>query len=256
MGIHNLTDVTFVIHVRIDSTAREENINILVNYLQHHFNTNIMVCEETQAPRLGNLRQKLRYIWQINKEAFTHRTRCLNLMMKEATTPIVALCDTDVLLAPVQYLCARQQIIENGMDGCYPYNGQFFDIGRNHVNTVKETLSIEFLDSIQSQLGELTKVSVGGILFMNRESYLKAGLENENFKSWGYEDQERYARMGSLGLVVGRVEGPLYHMSHHRGVNSLDGHMWISNNKREFEKVRDMSREQLEEYISTWEWIQ
>ena len=54
----------------------------------------------------------------------------------------------------------------------------------------------------------------------NRQTYVDAGLENENFYGWGLEDGERYYRWLNLGYKVKRIPGPLFHLSHGRGINS------------------------------------
>ena len=61
---------------------------------------------------------------------------------------------------------------------------------------------------------------VGGAFLANLKTYKKSGLENENFYGWGLEDGERVARWGNLNYKIHRVTGPLFHLSHGRGVNS------------------------------------
>ena len=41
----DLTDVTFIIPVKIDSDDRRRNLKITLSYLQRNFDTNIIVCE-------------------------------------------------------------------------------------------------------------------------------------------------------------------------------------------------------------------
>lgn len=56
---------------------------------------------------------------------------------------------------------------------------------------------------------------------VNMESYKNAGMENEDFYGWGLEDGERFYRMYSLGYKIRRVQGPLFHLTHSRGINSM-----------------------------------
>ena len=65
---------------------------------------------------------------------------------------------------------------------------------------------------------------VGGAFLANRESYIRSGLENENFYGWGIEDGERFARWKNMGFTIERIEGPIFHLSHPRGINSAIPH--------------------------------
>ena len=62
--------------------------------------------------------------------------------------------------------------------------------------------------------------SVGGAFIVNKEKYLNAGGENENFYGWGLEDCERVKRMEILNLQVHRSIGSLFHLWHPTGKNS------------------------------------
>jgi len=90
---------------------------------------------------------------------------------------------------------------------------------------------------------------------VNKERYLTAGGENENFYGWGPEDTERRERISNLRLKISRVAGCSYHLHHPRGVNS-----YFSSRERAIESLREyfkicrMDQHELEEYISTWQW--
>jgi predicted glycosyltransferase involved in capsule biosynthesis len=90
---------------------------------------------------------------------------------------------------------------------------------------------------------------------MNKESFIKAGMENENFISWGPEDSERYNRYNILGLKVQRIQGGIYHMDHFVGENSSPTNKFFKHNEREFLKIATRSKAQLQEMINTWEWL-
>ena len=84
-------------------------------------------------------------------------------------------------------------------------------------------------------------------------------MENEKFIGWGYEDNELIERFTKLDYKIGRVPGPLYHLDHPRksvsSYNSLKkmfGYFKnpiLKNNKREFKKVKSMSKKELLKYV-------
>jgi hypothetical protein len=98
-------------------------------------------------------------------------------------------------------------------------------------------------------------VAKGGSVFWNRQKFIEVGMENENFLSWGPEDQERVERCMKLGYKWARVQGPLYHLEHARLQNSGDGHRFAKQNDEEFEKVKRFSPDELRSYIKGWSWI-
>ena len=79
-------------------------------------------------------------------------------------------------------------------------------------------------------------------------------MENENFISYGYEDNERPERFKKMGYKVGRVNGTIYHMEHARTMNSWFTNPHIENNKNLYEKLSEMSGEELLTYYETVEY--
>ena len=84
----DLKDCTFAIPVRIDSNDRMENLQLILMYLTHHFDTNIIVIENDKESKLENL-TVLKYNSEINHifqklifqllpfAGFLHRNQCL-----------------------------------------------------------------------------------------------------------------------------------------------------------------------------------
>jgi len=62
---------------------------------------------------------------------------------------------------------------------------------------------------------------IGGAFFANLKCYKESGLENENFYGWGMQDGERFYRWRNMGYRIRRIPGPLFHLSHPRGQNSV-----------------------------------
>ena len=257
----NLTDVTFNIPIRFDSPERKKNVELVVAYLLHHLNTHIIICEESPEIMFSHLQEYgCQYIYIYSENSHLHRTKCLNLMAKKSRTPIICNYDSDVLLQPRQYLKAAETVRREEFDACFPYDGRFYNLPRQYYKTIKENLSLSMLNEKKWSL--LNRNSIGGALFWNKEAFFAGGMENENFIGWGYEDNELVERFTRLGFTFGRTEGGLFHLDHPRGsvssFNSLKkiaGYIRnpvLKNNKREYNKVKAMSKEELSAYIKTW----
>lgn len=250
----NLTDVTFIIPVNFDSEDRKTNFKITINYLLRNFETNIIVMESSSSSNeefVKSVSDKITYVFHKNDSNIFHRTKLLNEMTKLSKTNIVVNYDVDVVFKPEQYIESRDMLL-NGFDFCFPYGGKFYDINKEFFNLV-ETDNLDSIDLNRCTL--FNPNSVGGAFFFNKDKYKGIGLENENFISWGHEDWERIVRIEKMGFRILRIEGNLYHLTHYRNHNSSSENPYYNQNGDEFNKVRGMNKEQLEEYIKSWDWV-
>ena len=248
-------DVTFIIPVRFDSQDRKRNFKITINFLEKTFDTNIIVMEsdkESNEEFVKLISEKLTYVFEKSDDHLFHRTKMLNHMTKMSKTNIVVNYDIDVLFKPDQYLASRFAL-KTGVDFAFPYSGKFYDINPSFFSNIENG---EF-DSINlNQCTLFNPNSLGGAIFFNKDAYTNVGLENENFISWGHEDWERIGRIEKMGYKIFRVDGVLYHLTHHRTHNSSGSNPMYNSNGNEYNKVMSMNKQQLEEYIKSWDWLQ
>jgi predicted glycosyltransferase involved in capsule biosynthesis len=137
----------------------------------------------------------------------------------------------------------------------YPFDGKFIDISGDILAKAIENLSVETLKETDGSLTHPS--SLGGVVMWNKSKFMQVGMENENFVSWGYEDNERLCRAMKLGVKVARADGCLFHMHHPVSQNSSNTkHKAYQDNQREFMKVNQMSTLELLKYIGSWSWMQ
>jgi hypothetical protein len=243
----DLSDVTFVIPVKYDHPHREENLLLCIEYLQHHFNTNIIIGE------IGNhfkyFEENVRRI-EFDLPYF-HRTKMLNDLSMAANTPYVINYDCDVFVSPVQIVKAIYDL-RNGDDFVYPYDGRFARVPRNELNTIHKYMDVGMLKGNYTGNSHKDFKSVGGAIAYNVKSFIKAGGENENFISYAPEDIERKYRFETLGFKVERVSGSLFHLDHYVSLDSSPKHQHFDNNKKELEKIKGLSKEDLTNYVKSW----
>lgn len=246
----DLSDVTFMIPCRIESPDRRRNLRILVAYLRKHLRTNILICEDNHqrqdAPgvmaELGLSPSDYGYIHLTgNDSPYTHKAKQINLMAEAATTPIVVVQDTDVIVEPSQYVFAQHAARNGAMLAC-PFNGLFFDISADYIPSIERTLTVGQVDLFDPRNEMLYKNSYGGAVFFSREVFTRLGGFNENFISWGWEDFEIYRRLEKLDERVERMWGPLLHLSHARATNSVKQNPWYDHNTAEYDRVVAMTK--------------
>lgn len=265
----DLRNATFIMPLRIESEDRLRNIVISLSYLLKNFDTNVIIQEVDEeskfqryaAPQLENLIEDMStvtLIYEESKDPIFHRTRILNDMLMESKTDVVVNYDTDVIFPISSYNIAYDMILKDGYDLVYPY-------GQGHYQekvTVNQTLINSLIESDFCENAfanhpdtENSTSDYGWAQFFNRQSYIDGGMENENFISYGYEDNERPERFERLGYKVGRVDQAIYHMEHVRTMNSWFTNPHIQNNKNLYEELKAMSPEKLKSYYETVEYI-
>lgn len=249
----DLRDVTFLVPCRIESADRRRNLRILVSYLRKYLHTNILICEDNPERQdvpgimadLGLSPDEYGYVHLTgNDSPYTHKAKQINLMAEAATTPILVVQDTDVLVEPTQYVFA-QHAVRGGAALACPFNGLFFDIAADFIPAVEQHLTVGQIDLFDPRNEMLYKNSYGGSVFFSRDVFGRLGGFNENFISWGWEDFEIYRRLEILGERVERMWGPLLHLSHARATNSVKQNPWYDHNTAEYDRIVAMSREEI-----------
>lgn len=249
----DLKQVTFCIPYFRDSKDREENLLFLLEYLTRWFDTNIIIKEAGTERTFEKFIKgdNIRYEFEYLKPGDPfHRTRYLNEMCDLSDTDILANQDTDVIVPIHAYVDAVVEIAENGADFVYPYDGRFLEISRSKIDLLRTPDG--FYAVSESELNCLNPNSVGGLIFQKKSSFVEAGKENQKFKIWGFEDNERIYRWQKLGYKIVKLPNYLIHLEHQRGQTSSEKHPHYISNIQEFYKVNNMSEIQLREYIKTW----
>lgn len=248
-------NMTIVIPVRIDSKEREENLETVLKALIKTTCSDIIILEADSVRRVffSENNSRVNYIFIEDKDSIFHRTRYLNILIKYCKTDIVGVWDTDVLIPFKQINQCVHQVL-NGVTLCYPYDGHFIPLGYETSIEVRQDV-LCFLENIKTTTIKtiMGRPSVGGAFIFNKEQYIKAGGENENFYGWGPEDAERLKRMEILDKPIRRVSGPLFHLYHPKGINSLpDSGTREKNNIKELIRISQMNKEDLKRDVKTW----
>jgi len=272
----DLRDTTFIIPIRIESEDRLRNVITICCFLLENFNTRIILKEvdstsifkERALPQiklyLGNNVDDLTHIFEKidPDDPIFYRMRYINQMLSMVDTTVVANYDCDVLLPISTYLKSEKAIVEDGFDVIYPYafgdenNGlQFCRQVWADDDVVSSFLSEDCNFSILDSKSTTAKAQYGHVQFFNKSSYIDAGMENENFRSWGPEDQERYYRFEKLGYKIGRVNDYVYHIEHSRGQDSDYANPYHGDNVNLFNYLKSLTQQELRSYYSSQKYL-
>jgi predicted glycosyltransferase involved in capsule biosynthesis len=243
-----------MIPIRIEHQDRYNNAKSVLGFLNHHFQTNVIIYEVSESgesridflPDLENL--KIDHIVKplSESEAF-HRTRYLNVMLDKVKTPVVVNYDIDVFLPPQSYITCRDRIIKGEIDVYYPYS---FGASQYQVlHSVDRTrFNLDF--SIQSILPYMGSNGIkryyseyGHCIFFNTEVYREFGGENEEFISYGPEDKERGIRFKAFTDKVEWLDDVVFHFEHHRGNDSSLANPYTQPNNMLLGKIQSLVKD-------------
>ena len=220
---YDLSDLTVLMPVRIESLVRLENVLAVLGYLERYFKINVMVWEADQKNNGILQRQisdRVNYSYVYDCDPVFYRTSYINRMANDASTDFLAVWDADVVCSPRQVNEAILKLRSGVLDFCYPYDGEFLDTGKLIREEFLENGDINVLDEFHGFMSAPYGPRMrGGAFLVNAQKYSETGMENLNFYGWGPEDWERYERWKNLGYRVGDVKGCLYHLSHPRDMN-------------------------------------
>lgn len=253
----DLKDVTFIIPLRIDTVNRLENTLVIVDFLLGNFKTRIKILEA--STRDAGLLQKLLpkevdYRFVEDRDAIFHRTKYINILARTCESPYISIWDTDVIL-PIGQIEETMNLLRNGKaDFVTPFQDKFLDSSDILRDLYIKSRDIGLLEKHQGKMKGLYNPNpIGGVFFAHRQSYKDSGMENEKFYGWGREDGERVNRWKILGYRHRHVDGPLFHLSHERGVNSSYHSPQQNDLKRaELQRSLVMSKSELKEEIESW----
>ena len=242
LKINDLSDVTFILPVRIDSDDRLFNFKTILSYIFSNFKTNVIVLEADKTSKIKELVKNYKdveYIFEEDDCIFFHRTKYLNKMLKMVKTTVTVNYDVDIMLPVSSYLDCYKKVIE-GYDLVYP-----FSFGNSQYKIHKNNEYLDFftkslnLDDIPISSLEIGGSECGHAQFFNTNSYLTGGMENENFVSYGPEDKERLWRFFCLGYKLYWNNNYVYHLEHSRSYNSWPTNPFYQSNYVHYLKLLD-----------------
>ena len=219
----DLTDLTFLILVRLDSIQRLENIIIVTDSMLKYFRTNIFVLEADSFDNgllKKNLNNKVTYQFVEDKDPVIHKTKYYKYMVNTVTTKFLAIWDTDVVVDK-NAICESMKHLREDADVALPYNGYCYDVSDIIKHYYFKHQDIRFLNRHSGKMKLLyERVLVGGAIIVKTDKYLQSGGDNEEIYGWGNDDFTRYKRFQVNNLNIYRTKNRLFHLNHPRGMNS------------------------------------
>ena len=276
----DLSNVTFIIPLRIESGDRLRNIILSTSFLLKTFDCKVIILENGEdsnftrwaLPQIRKIAptENLNYHFQRSMSNDFHRTRLLNEMIMMTTTDIVVNYDSDIILPISSYVEAKRLIDNKEAHLVYPYRfgekgerkvvidnscvsedelNKLFDfpLVRKFISEFKPEVLDESYMYAQNVNG-IGWAEYGMCQFFNTQAYKDGYLENEGFIAYAPEDVERHFRWNVLGYDIKRVDNHAYHLEHMRTENSWFNNPRMQQNNDLWDYLKNLTKQEIEEY--------
>ena len=258
-------DLTFLIPTRIETEDRLRNIISSVSYLLRHIPAKVFVKEVSNHSTfkfraLPEIKKycdisNLEYFYEESQEPLFCKSKVLNDLIVASDTKVVANYDADCILPIESYHQAYNAIVDDKVDVVYPYGCGLYQWRTEYNPQVYE----QFINSLDVSVLDSHKVlhnsTIGWTQFVNRQKYIDSYMMNENFVSWGCEDDEFYYRMSILGNRIARIDNYVYHLEHSRTHNSWFSNPNFNNNYQLWNQIKTIDKKQLIQYYESLDYV-
>ena len=254
-------DLTFLIPTRIETEDRLRNIVSSVSYLLKHIPAKVIVKEVSDHPTfrfraIPEIRKyadtsNLAYLYEETQEPLFCKSKVLNDLIVASDTKVVANYDADCILPLESYHQAYTAVNENQADVVYPYGCGVYQWCADYNQNIYEEFVNKLDVSVLDKQKKLSNSTIGWTQFVNRQKYIDSYMMNENFISWGCEDDEFYYRMSVLGNRIGRIDNYVYHLEHSRTHNSWFSNPNFNNNWVLWNTIKTFDRNKLIQYYES-----
>jgi len=255
--IYYQNELSIIIPFYCDSKDRLENLNMVLDYLNSFMKCQIIVAEQMKGntPHFSYNRGYSNVeIFRVQYDySYFHKTRLINDAFKaRVKNSIFMMHDCDAIFFPQDIDDMTTCIHNNTFSFTYPYNRMIVFVPRDRINKFKYDNDIYHIkvNDLTFTLPETPACGLGFIC--NSSLFCKVGKMNENFHLWGEEDWELYYRIQKLNYNWGIGNNFAFHIEHFRTKDGTDENCCIIENRFELDKVKNMSKERLVEYVSTW----
>ena len=236
----SLNNVSLLLPYRHDDETRLHNLlSVLEGYSQYFSDLEVIIVEDKKPEskdQLFDLSTISSHYVSFDGEELFNKSKCYNDAALLSTRPYILCADTDIFVEPEAIMDALEGIDESKV--AMPYNGvALYCKYRVRSTWVKHEHSLQVLRHIipsrlevgytddNCMVGHLQ--SPGGAVIFEKETFIKLGGYNPEFRGWGYEDDEILKRFVKQGCNPTRATNPrhmLWHFHHANATKETHSH--------------------------------
>lgn len=230
---------TYVIGYR-HNLERLQNLRRVLDWINGFGGVEVILVEQDKHSKIKQLNLKAKHIFTKSNMPY-NRSWAFNVALKFATTNIVVFGDSDLIMEPNQFISGLNAL--NNYDMVSPYNS-VVDLTQQESN-----LQLEQIVSIKRPgrgENDNQKINIsGGIAMFKKDAIYKIGGWNEDFWSWGGEDDFQTIKVKNF-LTWTELQGKCFHLYHSRVQPDMK---YYQRNLQILQKSSSMDKDQLQKVI-------
>jgi hypothetical protein len=176
-------------------------------------------------------------------------------MIREVTTPVIAIWEIDEIVPPDQLYTSAEAIRKDNANYSYAFNScNIFKVNRLFIETMIENNdTLECIYENKRWQQQIISEFVGQSFLIDYQTLKRAGNENENILAWNMNGQEIRKRLEILGLNCYKAKGTLIKI-HGNPNNNIDNflHRKHLQDLHEFLRICKMQKNELEKEVKKW----
>lgn len=230
---------TYIIAYR-HKADRLQNLRRVLDWINGFANVEVILVEQDKHSKISHLNLKAKQIFTRSELPF-NKSHAFNVGVKHSNSNIIVFGDSDLIMDPNQFILALNSISQYEMVN--PYH-TVIDLTQQ-----ESTLPFEQMVSINRPgRGEtdIQKVPLcGGICLFRKDAIMKIAGWNEDFFSWGGEDDFQSLKVKNF-LTWTELQAKCYHLYHERVQPDMK---WYQRNLQILNTTANMDKSQLQRVI-------
>jgi len=230
---------TYVIGYR-HNLERLKNLRRVLDWINGFAKVEVLLVEQDTHSKISHLGLKAKHIFTKSNMPY-NRSWAFNVALKYANSNIIVFGDSDLIMEPNQFIAGLQAIQTYEMVS--PYHS-VVDLTAQESNLpVEQVININRPGRGET---DIQKINIsGGIAMFRRDAIQKIGGWNEDFWSWGGEDDFQTMKVKNF-LSWTELQAKCYHLYHEKAQPDMK---WYQRNLQILQKTSNLSKEQLEKTI-------
>ena len=230
---------TYVIGYRHKSD-RLQNLRRVLDWINGFGGVEVLLIEQDKHSKISHLNLKAKHIF-IKSNMPYNKSWSFNVAMKNAKSNIIVYGDADLIMRPEDFINGLKMV--EHYDMVNPYKS-VIDLSVAETNLQLENL-IKLNRPGRGETDHQKVPLCGGICIFRKDAIYKIGGWNEDFWSWGGEDDFQSIKVRHFLNWI-ELDNKCYHLYHERTQPDMK---LYQRNLQIFQKATNMSKEQLEKTI-------
>lgn len=222
---------------RID---RINNLRRVLDWINGFNGVEVILVEQDTHSKISHLNLRAKHIF-VKSNLPYNRSWAFNVALKNCNSSIIVFGDSDIIMNPNDFINGLNSL--KYYDMVSPYNS-VIDLTQNESILSMDNLLL--IDRAGRGENDNQKINIsGGISMFNTESILKIGGWNEDFWSWGCEDDAQTIKVHNFLKWI-ELKSKCYHFYHDKEQPDM---FWYQRNLQILQRISTMNKDQLQKMI-------